>query len=106
MQPLTSLRIFASFCRPFFQGLTLGALTTGEIRFVGDRVTTGFFAGFLAPFALTCGLFALALFAFLAATYMTVGTQSEWDLQNAFRLRAIWAETALVPLVRSDDRVQ
>jgi cytochrome bd ubiquinol oxidase subunit II len=93
-------RVFgiASFFTPFFQGLTLGALTTGEIRFVGDRVTTGFFAGWFTPFALTCGLFALALFAFLAATYMTDETQSERDLQNDFRLRAIWAETALVPL--------
>jgi len=88
----------ASFFTPFFQGLTLGALTTGAIHFVGDRVTTGFFAGWLTPFALTCGLFALALFAFLAATYMTVAPQSQPDLQNDFRLRAIWAQTALIPL--------
>jgi len=88
----------ASFYTPFFQGLTLGALTTGDIHFVGDRVTTGFFAGWLTPFALTCGLFALALFAFLAATYMTVDTQDQPDLQNDFRLRAIWAEAALIPL--------
>ena len=88
----------ASFFTPFFQGLTLGALTTGDIHLVGDRVTTGFFAGWLTPFALTCGLFALALFAFLAATYMTVETQSQPDLQNDFRLRAFWAEAALIPL--------
>ena len=88
----------ASFFTPFFQGLTLGALTTGDIHFVGDRVTTGFFVGWLTPFALTCGLFALALFAFLAGTYMTVDTQGQPDLQNDFRLRAIWAETALIPL--------
>jgi cytochrome d ubiquinol oxidase subunit II len=88
----------ASFFTPFFQGLTLGALTTGSIHFSGDRVTTGFFAGWLTPFALTCGLFALALFAFLAATYMTVAVQSQPDLQNDFRLRAIWAQTALTPL--------
>jgi cytochrome bd ubiquinol oxidase subunit II len=88
----------ASFFTPFFQGLTLGALTTGDIHFVGDRVTTGFFAGWLTPFALTCGLFALALFAFLAATYMTVDTQDQPDLQNDFRLRALWAQTALIPL--------
>jgi cytochrome bd ubiquinol oxidase subunit II len=88
----------ASFFTPFFQGLTLGALTTGDIHFVGDRVTTGFFAGWLTPFAWTCGLFALALFAFLAGTYMTVDTQGQPDLQNDFRLRAIWAETALIPL--------
>jgi cytochrome d ubiquinol oxidase subunit II len=88
----------ASFFTPFFQGLTLGALTTGDIHFVGDRVTTGFFAGWLTPFALTCGFFALALFAFLAATYMTVDTQSQPDLQSDFRLRALWAQTALIPL--------
>jgi cytochrome bd ubiquinol oxidase subunit II len=88
----------ASFFTPFFQGLTMGALTTGDIHFVGDRVTTGFFAGWLTPFALTCGLFALALFAFLAATYMTVDTQDQPDLQNDFRLRALWAQTALIPL--------
>jgi cytochrome bd ubiquinol oxidase subunit II len=88
----------ASFFTPFFQGLTMGALTSGDIHFVGDRVTTGFFAGWLTPFALTCGLFALALFAFLAATYMTVDLQDQPDLQNDFRLRAIWAQTALIPL--------
>jgi len=88
----------ASFFTPFFQGLTLGALTTGDIQVVEDHVTTGFFAGWLTPFALACGLFALALFAFLAATYMTVDTQGQPDLQNDFRLRAIWAETALIPL--------
>jgi cytochrome d ubiquinol oxidase subunit II len=47
---------------------------------------------------LTCGLFALALFAFLAATYMTVALQSQADLQDDFRRRAIWAQTALIPL--------
>ena len=88
----------ASLLTPFFQGLTLGALTTGDIHLVGDQVTTGFFAGWLTPFALTCGLFALTLFAFLAATYMTVATQSQPDLQNDFRLRALWAEAALIPL--------
>ena len=87
----------ASFFTPFFQGLTLGALTTGAIHFVGDRVTTGFFAGWLTPFALTCGLFALALFAFLAATYMTVDTQGQPDLQNDFRLRALWAADSVDP---------
>jgi cytochrome bd ubiquinol oxidase subunit II len=88
----------ASFFTPFFQGLTMGALTTGDIHLVGDRVTTGFFAGWLTPFAFACGLFALALFAFLAATYITVDTRSEPDLQQDFRLRAIWAQIASVGL--------
>ena len=65
---------------------------------MGDSVITGFFAGWLTPFAFACGLFALALFAFLAATYMTVDAQSEPDLQNDFRLRAIWAQIALIVL--------
>jgi cytochrome d ubiquinol oxidase subunit II len=43
-------------------------------------------------------LFALALFAFLAATYITVDTRSEPDLQQDFRLRAIWAQLASVGL--------
>src|ERR1700739_2060883 len=88
----------ASFFTPFFQGLTMGALATGDIHLVGDHVTTGFFAGWLTPFALACGLFALALFAFLAATYITVDTRSEPDLQQDFRLRAIWAQITSVGL--------
>jgi cytochrome bd ubiquinol oxidase subunit II len=88
----------ASFFTPFFQGLTLGALTTGDIHLAGDSVMTGFFAGWLTPFAFACGLFALALFAFLAATYMTVDTKSEPDLQDDFRVRAIWAQIALIPV--------
>ena len=88
----------ASFFTPFFQGLTMGALATGDIHLVGDHVTTGFFAGWLTPFAFACGLFALALFAFLAATYMTVDTWSEPDLQQDFRVRAIWAQIASIVL--------
>jgi cytochrome bd ubiquinol oxidase subunit II len=88
----------ASFFTPFFQGLTMGALATGDIHLVGDHVTTGFFAGWLTPFAFACGLFALALFGFLAATYMTIDTRSEPDLQQDFRLRAIWAQIASVLL--------
>jgi cytochrome bd ubiquinol oxidase subunit II len=88
----------ASFFTPFFQGLTMGALATGDIHLVGDHVTTGFFAGWLTPFAFACGLFALALFGFLAATYMTIDTRSEPDLRQDFRLRAIWAQIASVLL--------
>jgi cytochrome d ubiquinol oxidase subunit II len=88
----------ASFFTPFIQGLTLGALSTGEIRIVDGRLATGFFAGWLTPFALACGLFALALFAFLAATYLTVDSRAEPDVQNDFRLRALWSGSALAPI--------
>jgi cytochrome d ubiquinol oxidase subunit II len=87
----------ASFFTPFIQGVTLGALSTGQIRIVDGRLATGFFTGWLTPFALACGLFALALFAFLAATYLTVDPSAEPNVQNDFRLRALWSGSALAP---------
>jgi cytochrome d ubiquinol oxidase subunit II len=93
-------RIFgiASFLTPFFQGMILGALATGRIRITDGHVVTGFFAGWLAPFALACGVFALGLFAFLAATYLTLDTRDQPDLQNDFRLRALWSGLSLAPI--------
>ena len=88
----------ASFFTPFIQGVVLGALSTGQIRIADGRVVSGFFAGWLTPFAFACGLFALALFAFLAATYLTVDPSTESHVQNDFRLRALWSGAALVPI--------
>jgi cytochrome d ubiquinol oxidase subunit II len=88
----------ASFFTPLFQGLILGALTTGQIRIVNGQVVSGFFAGWLTLFALACGVFALALFAFLAATYLAVDTKYQPDLQSDFRLRALWSGFALAPI--------
>ena len=88
----------ASFFTPFFQGVTLGALTTGQIRVDQGHVVTGFMAGWPTPFAVACGVFALGLFAFLAATYLTVETQRDPALQNDFRLRAFWSGLALGPI--------
>ena len=88
----------ASFFAPFFQGVTVGALATGQIRVVHGQVATGFFTGWLTLFALGCGLFALGLFAFLAATYLTVDTKSQPDLQNDFRLRALCSGLILAPI--------
>jgi len=88
----------ASFFTPFFQGMILGALTTGQIRIVNGQVVTGFLAGWLTLFALACGVFAQGLFAFLAATYLTLDTQNEPDLQNDFRLRALCSGLSLAPI--------
>lgn len=88
----------ASFFTPFTQGVTLGALATGRIRVGNGQVISGFFAGWLTPFAVACGLFALGLFAFLAATYLTLDTKDKPDLQNDFRLRALWSGLALGPI--------
>jgi cytochrome bd ubiquinol oxidase subunit II len=88
----------ASFWTPFFQGVSLGALTTGHIRVEEGQVSTGFMAGWLTPFALACGVFALGLFAFLAATYLTVDTQDDRELQDDFRRRSLWSGLALAPI--------
>lgn len=80
------------------RGVRNGALSTGQIRIADGRVVSGFFAGWLTPFAFACGLFALALFAFLAATYLTVDPSTEKHVQNDFRLRAVCSGAALVPI--------
>ena len=89
---------FACFITPFFQGVSIGALATRQIRVVQGHVVTGFFAGWLTAFALACGVFALGLFAFLAASYLTLDTKHQPDLQNDFRLRALWSGLALGPI--------
>jgi cytochrome d ubiquinol oxidase subunit II len=89
---------FASFLTPFCQGMCLGALATDGIHIVNDQVVSGYFAGWLTRFALACGLFAVGLFAFLAATYLTLDTEDQPELQNDFRVRALWSGLALVPI--------
>jgi cytochrome d ubiquinol oxidase subunit II len=93
-------RIFgiSSFFTPLVQGMVLGALATGAIRVENGVVRTGFLAGWLTPFAISCGFFALVLFAFLAAAYLTVDTATEPDLQDDFRRRALIAELTLAPI--------
>ena len=59
---------------PVLLGTMVGALASGRIRVGAASSTSGFFTPWLAPFPLAVGLFALALFAFLAATYLTVET--------------------------------
>jgi cytochrome d ubiquinol oxidase subunit II len=88
----------ASVFTPFAQGATLAALATGDIRVANGQLSTGFFAGWTSPFALASGVFALALFAFLAATYLTVDSDDDPAVQNDFRRRAFISECALGPI--------
>lgn len=88
----------ASMLTPFFLGLALGGLATGEIRVAGGRVITGFLAGWTTPFALGCGVFAQVLFAFLAAVYLTVDTEDDPALQDDFRRRALASGVVLAPV--------
>lgn len=80
----------ASIITPMLLGTTLGAIASGTIRVAEGVVTTGFYNSWLAPFPFAVGLFALALFAFLAAVYLTSET-SDRQLQEDFRFRALLA---------------
>ena len=72
----------------------MGALVSGDVRVHGGIVTSGFFAAWLAPFPLAVGVFALALCALLAATYLTVETRDP-ALREDFRRRALAAAVAV-----------
>lgn len=88
----------ASAFTPLVQGACLGGLAGGAIRVADGRVTSGFYAGWTTPFAWWCGVFALALFAFLAAVYLTVDAAHDREVQEDFRKRALWSECALGPI--------
>jgi cytochrome d ubiquinol oxidase subunit II len=84
----------ASIITPVLLGVTLGAIAGGKIRVADGLVTSGFFNSWLAPFPFAVGFFALALFAFLAAVYLTMETP-ERELQDDFRRRALVAGAAV-----------
>jgi cytochrome d ubiquinol oxidase subunit II len=80
----------ASIITPVLLGITLGAIASGTIRVQNGIVISGFFSSWLAPFPFAVGFFALSLFAFLAAVYLTLETP-DYELQEDFRLRALIA---------------
>jgi cytochrome bd ubiquinol oxidase subunit II len=80
----------ASVAAPVVLGCMVGALASGRIRVTDGVVTSGFFAVWLAPFPILVGLFALCLFAFLAATYLAWEADSP-ELADDFRRRALIA---------------
>lgn len=84
----------ASIITPILLGTTLGAIASGNILVENGVVTSGFLRPWLAPFPLAVGFFALALFAFLAAVYLTVEADDR-RLQEDFRLRALLAGGAV-----------
>jgi cytochrome d ubiquinol oxidase subunit II len=83
----------ASTVAPVLLGMVVGALVSGHIRVGRDEVVTGgFFAPWLTPFSFALGAFALALCAFLAATYLTVELEVvEPEVAEDFRRRALVA---------------
>jgi len=84
----------ASTIAPLLLGMIVGALVSGRIRVAGGVVQSGFFAAWLAPFPFAVGVFALALCALLAASYLTVET-TDPALRQDFRRRALAAGIAV-----------
>jgi len=80
----------ASVVAPLLLGMCVGAVVSGAIRVEDRVVVSGFFASWLAPFAWAVGVFALTLFAFLAAVYLTHEASSP-ELKEDFRRRALGA---------------
>lgn len=89
-------RVFgaSSAVTPILLGMSLAAVASGEVRVSLARgfveVTSPVTAGWLTPFAVLTGFFSLALFALLAAVYLTVRTSGE--VQEDFRRRALVLE--------------
>jgi cytochrome bd ubiquinol oxidase subunit II len=90
-------RIFASasVITPVLLGVSIGAVASGR---VGRELQGGFVERFvqpwLTPFALSVGLLALAVFAFLAAVFLTLETRDR-ELSDDFRRRALAAGVAV-----------
>jgi cytochrome d ubiquinol oxidase subunit II len=97
-------RIFsvASLLTPIVLGVCLGAVSSGALplRTAREAATLSFTARFIdpwfaSPFAWAVGLLTLLLFAFLAASYLTVEAP-EGVLRNVFRRRALQSQGALL----------
>jgi cytochrome d ubiquinol oxidase subunit II len=94
-------RVFAwaSAATPIFLGMTLGGLCSGEIELDVDdrgvaRVVSGFWVGWTSWLAIAVGVFALVLFALLAATHLAreAEVRGELALCDDFRRRALVSE--------------
>ena len=81
-------RLFAipSVITPVMLGAIIGAIATGRIGQSPDQVAR--LSSWLGVFPLVVGMFTLAIFAFLAAVYLTLETDDR-PLQEDFRLRAL-----------------
>ena len=97
-----SIFAIASLVTPLLLGIMIGAVAAGRLGPPGGGSPSGA-AGFVAtyvwpwlsPFTVATGFFALFLFAFLAAVYLTVEARDQ-DLQEDFRRRALYAGGAVL----------
>jgi cytochrome bd ubiquinol oxidase subunit II len=88
-------RVFsiASLVTPVWLGVIIGAIASGRIP-KNPRHIDDFLLPWMTPFCFAVGIFALVLFAYLAAVYITLETEDA-ELRDDFRLRAIGAGIAV-----------
>src|SRR5436190_19498576 len=86
----------ASVVTPVMLGVCVGAVASGRIRVepASAQVLSDPVSPWLALFPIALGMFALALFAFLAAVYLTVEARDD-ALREAFRARALGTAAAV-----------
>ena len=83
---------------PLFLGVIVGAITEGRLPATPQgSFTAVFIAPWLTPFSLAVGVFALALFANLAAVYLTLEA-GDAEVRAAFRRRALGSSIAVAVL--------
>ncbi|MBC8000789.1 MAG: cytochrome d ubiquinol oxidase subunit II, partial [Leptolyngbya sp.] len=94
-------RIFSvsSTITPLLLGIIVGALSLGKIseKIEGLTFQQVYIDSWLNPFCLSVGGFALVLFSFLAAVYLTFVANTD-ELKSDFRFRAICAQFACATL--------
>jgi cytochrome bd ubiquinol oxidase subunit II len=83
--------VTASLAAPVLLGMIVGVIAGGQTH-AADRLSWR--GPWLAPFPISVGLFALALFAFLAAVYLTVEAEGDRELAADFRRRALFSGLA------------
>jgi cytochrome bd ubiquinol oxidase subunit II len=84
-------RVFAiaSTATPLFLGVIVGAMTEGRLPATPNGSFVAIYVSpWLTPFSMAVGLFALSLFGYLAAVYLTLEAHDAEE-RAAFRLRAL-----------------
>ncbi|HVX38441.1 MAG TPA: cytochrome d ubiquinol oxidase subunit II [Gemmatimonadaceae bacterium] len=83
----------ASTVTPLLLGIVIGAIASGNVANAAGHIGASSYADvyvapWLAPFPIAVGVFALALFAFLAAVYLALAAPTP-ELKEDFRRRAL-----------------
>jgi len=94
----------ASVITPVLLGMCLGAVSAGGVRVTNGQVIVEGVPPWLDPLSLAIGIFALAICAYLAAVYLA--NETEGELREAFRRRALAAGTERLRLARTATVVQ